>query len=518
MEIYVNGALGLLLIGVHHAARRMFYRLPLHQESGFYVSNHTILNRRFNPRKSWHARFSGGNQLIPELFFSLVYLCIGGRRYAYHSRFFYTILAILLFPPFAIICSELGMGRLEIWLGMLLFALVLAEPQFGSYYESGEQFELFALLWGLALLMMGVERGSALLSGAGIGLWLASAFFIKFSFIVTPLVFSIQLLRAGERWPSIALPWICSVALYALWLLFLKTRPLRPILNLMRSKWMGGHSLFSKRGMLLFYTKFQQILDVFGENLPVLLMAAYGFFSASSAGGGQGLQLIFLLTMCTVISFLLQGNPASYHSLPLVPALVIWATYGISILRHGPMNFWTALCWLALAFYYLVFFLRPRLMSPAEFYRWVWNSRPRNLPESELLKDSTLLDDIPRIKSKTFDFSVFLAGPHTQLQVLLQTTYPTSLVGAVPRLDDLDAAWQKEVIDSFRVYPAPYILDTADCFSMAQAVRWGFDYQLLDENPGIWRLYGHKPDDQQWKGQEGSPKLFDFTAYAAQQN
>jgi hypothetical protein len=52
---------------------------------------------------------------------------------------------------------------------------------------------------------------------------------------------------------------------------------------------------------------------------------------------------------------------------------------------------------------------------------------------------------------------------------------------------------------------------------MAQAVRWGFDYQLLDENPGLWRLYGHKQGQAQWKGQEGTPKIFDFSAYAAQQ-
>ena len=516
MELYVNGVLGLLLIGVHHAARRMFYRLPLHQESGFYVSNNTILNRRFNPRKSWHARFSGGNKLVPELFFSFVYLCVGGHKYAYYSRFFYTILSILLFPPVAIICSELGMGRFEIWLAMFFLALVLAEPQFGSYYESGEQFELFALLWGLALLMLGVEGNSPFLTGAGIGLWLLSAFFIKFSFIVTPIVFSIELLVTGEPWLPVMTPWIGGLCLYVLWLLYLSSHPLRPILNLLRHKWAGGHSLFSRQGALLFYAKFQQMLDVFGQNLPILLIAAYGFFSASSTAVESNYHYVFILTMCALISFFLQGNPASYQCLPMVPALVIWATYGAFVLRQGPINFWTGLSWLALAFYYLVFFLRPRLMSPVEFYRWVWSSRPRNLPESEVLKDSALLGDVHRIKSKTFDFSVFLAGPHTQLQVLLQTAYPTSLVGAVPWLDNLEPDWQKEIVDSFRVYPAPYILDTADCFSMAQAVRWGFDYDLLDENPGLWRLYGHKSEKTQWHGQEGSPKIFDFTAFASQ--
>jgi hypothetical protein len=156
-------------------------------------------------------------------------------------------------------------------------------------------------------------------------------------------------------------------------------------------------------------------------------------------------------------------------------------------------------------------------MSPVEFYRWVWSARPRNLPETEVLKNSAIIADIERIKSKTFDFSVFLAGPHTQLQVLLQSAYPTSLVGATPWLDEVEPDWQKEIVDSFRVYPAPYILDTADCFSMAQAIRWGFDYQLLDESPGLWRLYGHKQAQQQWKGQEGVPKIFDFSSYAAQQ-
>jgi hypothetical protein len=518
MELYLYCLLGILLVGLHHAARRMFYRLPLHQESGFYVSNDTILNRRFNPRKSWHARFSGGNKLVPEFFFSFVYLCSGGKKYAYYSRFAYTIFSILLLPPMAIICFELGMGQLEIWLAMFLLALVLAEPQFGSYYESGEQFELFALLWGMAMVMTGIENALPLWVGVGIGLWLLSAFFIKFSFIITPFVFSIQLLKANEPWAAIILPWIAAITLYVLWLMFLQSQPLRPIMNLARHKLMGGHRLFSKQGMLLLYAKFQQILDVFGQNLPILLIAAYGFFSASSSGDEQGYHYIFVLTMCTLISFFLQGNPASYQCLPMVPALVIWATHGVFVLRHGPINFWTALSWLALAFYYLVFFLRPRLMSPAEFYRWVWSSRPRNLPESEVLKDSALLADIQRIKSKTFDFSVFLAGPHTQLQVLLQAAYPTTLVGAAPWLDELEPDWQNEIVASFRVYPAPYILDTADCFSLAQAIRWGFDYQMLDENPGLWRLYGHQPAKIQWKGQEGTPRIFDFTAYTARQD
>lgn len=516
MDIYLYCLFGVLLAGLHHAARRMFYRLPLHQESGYYVSNDTILNRRFDPRKSWHARFSGGNKVVPEIFYSFVYLCAGGRNYAYYSRLFYSILTILLFPPLAIVCSELGMGPFEIWFAMFLFALVLAEPQFGSYYESGEQFELFALLWGLALVMLGVDSGSSRLVSAGMGLWLLSVFFIKFSFIVTPFVFTIQLLKTGEPWHAVILPWVATAALYVLWLMYLQTEPVKPIMNLVRHKLMGGHRLFSKQGMLILYAKFQQMLDVFGQNLPVLLIAAYGFFSESAKLSEPGYHYIFVLTMCTLISFYLQGRPASHQTLPMLPALVIWATHGVFVLRSAPITVWAALSWIALAFYYLVFFLRPWLMNRTDFYRWVWSSRPRNLPEAEVLKDSALLGDIARIKGKTFDFAVFLAGPHTQLQVLLQSAYPTSLVGATPDLDDLSPDWQQEIVNSFRVYPAPYILDTADSFSMAQAVRWGFDYQLLDENPGLWRLYGHKPDKTKWKGQEGIPKLFDFTAYTSQ--
>jgi len=376
----------------------------------------------------------------------------------------------------------------------------------------------------MALVMMGIDGRAPFLTAFGVGLWLLSAFFINLSLIVTPFVFSIQLLKAGEPWPSVVVPWIAAIVIYVLWLMFLGSQPLHPIVSMARAKLMGGQSLLSKQGMILLYAKFQEMLDIFGQNLPVLLMAAYGFFSASSlsgdpaSAGNPGYHYIFLLMMCVLISFFLQGSPASYHSLPIVPLLVIWATYGIFVLRNGPLNFWTALAWIALAFYYLVFFLRPQLMNSVEFYRWVWKTRPMNLPESEVLKNAVLPGEINRIKTKTFEFSVFLAGPHTQLQVLLQSAYPTSLVAAAPGLDYLEPNWQMELMDSFRVYPAPYILDTADCFSMAQAARWGLDYQMLDESPGLWRLYGHQPEKTKWKGQEGSPKVFDFSQYTAQQS
>ena len=62
---------------VYLLIRQPFRRLPLHVDSGFYVSNHTIATGRFRFSKGWNAHYAGCSKLLPEVFYSLVYLLHG---------------------------------------------------------------------------------------------------------------------------------------------------------------------------------------------------------------------------------------------------------------------------------------------------------------------------------------------------------------------------------------------------------------------------------------------------------
>ncbi len=69
----------LALLPVYLIVREPFRRLPLHIDTGFYVSNHTIVTGRFRFSQGWNAHFAGCSKLVPEVFYSLVYL-LHGRR------------------------------------------------------------------------------------------------------------------------------------------------------------------------------------------------------------------------------------------------------------------------------------------------------------------------------------------------------------------------------------------------------------------------------------------------------
>ena len=71
-----------LFVPLYLAYRARFASLPLHVDSGFYVTNAAIVERRYQPLRGWNAHFSGNSRLLPEWFHSVLYLRVGPANYA----------------------------------------------------------------------------------------------------------------------------------------------------------------------------------------------------------------------------------------------------------------------------------------------------------------------------------------------------------------------------------------------------------------------------------------------------
>src|SRR5262245_37184829 len=156
--------------------------LPLHIDTGFYVSNHTILNRRFSYAEGWNAEYGGCSKALPEWFFSRIYLAVGGARYVLWSRVWIGILQWLTALLVGSVSFTLTGGSEEAWAaGVLIYTVFSAEPQHGIYFESGEQFEVLFQTAAVALLAGGFEVNNGLCIFAGMGLWMFDALFIKLS-------------------------------------------------------------------------------------------------------------------------------------------------------------------------------------------------------------------------------------------------------------------------------------------------------------------------------------------------
>ncbi|HSD09464.1 MAG TPA: hypothetical protein VLF14_00640, partial [Candidatus Binatia bacterium] len=79
------------LLPVYIALRCVFFDLPLHIDTCFYVSNHTICTRTIRYSRGWNARFAGCSKVLPEYFYSLVYLLHGGEGYKRASRVYLSL-------------------------------------------------------------------------------------------------------------------------------------------------------------------------------------------------------------------------------------------------------------------------------------------------------------------------------------------------------------------------------------------------------------------------------------------
>ena len=463
--------------------RHPYRRLPLHIDTGFYVSNHLIVNRRLGFSQGWNATFAGGSKVLTELFYSLCYLRHGGAGYASKARLYFSLYNFAAAVAVGLLAYTLFGGNLVYYYaGLIVYALLSSEPHWGGYDECGEQFEVLPQVLAVVCLCVGLGEGSWWLCSLAAFLWAAETCFIKLSSVAGFVV-----LFGATAWsqPWTILPILGGAApaglAYFVWLTRMGKNPAHMIASL----W--GHEVsYGRRFDLRALThRGREKVARFGDTLrrqPIIpLLIVYGLI----AGDGPP-PLLWWYLAAVAVAYLVQAADVRYYLIPFWPPLAVLGAQGALALLGASTTAYVllgaaALAWLAHNT------VRAYLADTSALNRWAWagmleaDARDRNL---------TLTRCGAELRSMCRGKSLFVYGPYNQAYVLAEASYSTPIVTAGDWLDAMAPDWQHQLCARLVESPPDFVLDTDRCFAAA-AVRadLGLDYELAHVFTDHLRLY-----------------------------
>ena len=473
--------------------REPFCRLPLHIDTGFYVSNHTIATRRLAFSQGWNAHHAGCSKLIPELFYSIIYLLhsrpggSGGAQgplgYKQMSRRYATLLNFITAVTVGALACALADGNSAYYYaGLIAFAVLSSEPHYGVYFECAEWFEMPAHVGGLLCLLVGIACSGPWWIFAGAFVWAADAFFVKLSSGIT---FAILLGGLAVAYPWITLPaaagGLLAGALFLGWVVSNGAG----FRTLLRSLW--GHEVnfgqgadpkrllyrFREKGWCLWRVVARQPI------LPALALAGIVF--------GPRLPLIFWLYLIGVgVAYVAQAADCRYYLIPLLPPVALLATEGIVVLADG--GFFGVAILVAGGIAWAVHNpLRAARLDAERLNRWCWQGFR---PAAEITRNLALEHAAQELEPVVAGRPLLVYGPFNQLYVLLNASYVTPIVTPELYLDDVCPGWQAALNERLVAEPPPFVLDTSEVFAAPVArQRLGLDYRLTQVFGTAFRLY-----------------------------
>lgn len=480
--------------GVYLLLRHPYGRLPLHIDTGFYVSNHTIVHRRINFARGWNARFAGGGKILPEFFYSLVYLRCGADKYASRSRLWLSIYNFSTAVVVGVLAWKLSGGDL-VWYycGLVAYALLSSEPQYGGYHESGEQFEVLPQALAVLCLFVGLANGSWWLCCLAAFLWAAETFAIK---LTSAAGFVVLFGLACWSQPWAIVPFICGGALalaaYVGWLAALGTRfgDLFAAMWGLQSQQSGQFDL----GTWLHRVreKSRRVVTTLVRQPVIPLLIGCGV-----AAGGVSHVIIWWYLAATAVIFASQGADIRYYLLVLWPPMALLAASGAATLQELPIVGPAVLVALAAAWLGLNT-VRAKRSDTRSLNRWSWRGA---LTDAACDRNLNLASCADELRGAARGRSLLVYGPYNQAYVLAAASYDTPLISAAHWLDQMAPGWQQPLAETIAAQPPDLILDTNRCFAAA-TVRGelGLDYALQRVFSGGYRLYAlcdRRPIDQE---------------------
>lgn len=467
--------------------RAPYLRLPLHIDTGFYVSNSTIALRRFSFRRGWNAHYAGCSKLLPELFYSLVYLWRTPAQVSEHSYIRSSRIAASLYNYATCAClaffaMKLGGDFRWFAAALVLYSLISSEPHYGVYHECAELLEVLAQAGGALCLFLGVQQDSPSWTFAGAALWSLDVFFVKLSSIVAAAV----LLGGVAVWyPSSAaaliLGFVVPAAGYLFWIR-LNGQTLRGLIPSLH----GHEASFSQRPrraggiMLRFLEKSRCALEVFRRQPIVPMLALAGMLFEPSH------ILLRLWLLGALATYVVQSTDCRYYLILLqAPLTLLAAAAVVRLLDSGPV----AILLLAAAGMAWLFLnpLRAIRLDKVQLNDWVWRGfRPR----TEYARNLAVERACNVLRPMVTGDSVLIYGPYNQAYVLLDASWPTPIVAPEHYLDHVQPPWQGELNRQLIQSPPKYILDTSSTFD-ARATRddLGLDYRLIAVMDAGFRLF-----------------------------
>ena len=486
IPMFSMGLFTVLMLPVYLALRYPFFRLPLHIDTGFYVSNHTICTRKINLSKGWNAHFAGCSKVIPELFYSLIYLLHGGTRYKFYSRLYYSLYnygtAILIGYGAYVLGGE---SEILYYGGLITFCMISSEPHYGVYFESAEQFELPFQVIGFLLIVLGLEGRNPYFVAGGFGVWVLGSFFIKLSSLIGGSIFGLGIvLLCPASLPYVALAGLIGLGLYVAWV----SMNGRSVLELIKPL-IGHESYFEHRFRFDHYVDRAVKKTSFLYKISSAVPVVPGLAVLGAVVIGDKINPLLLYLVAVAATYFFQAAQVWYYAIPFLPPLAILAAFGAVSLSDQGVNGLAAM-WL-LGIVWLGVHLgqahgRLMLRGLESLNRYAWQ------PHGTFMADKNLrLEEIvPVLRSHVRGRRMFVFGAWNQAYVLLDTSYDTPLVSAARWLDSVASDWQRNLNRRLLTDTPEYLLDTDDCLDVeAIRRRMGLDFRLAVAPSPQFRLF-----------------------------
>jgi len=484
-------AFTIVILLAYLALRWPFFNLPLHIDTGFYVSNHTICKRRIDFSKGWNANFAGCSKVLPEFFYSMVYLLHGGGKYKFYSRFYCSLYnyATAIAVGWG---TYLISGRNDVlyyYFGVITYCLLSSEPHYGVYFENAEQFELLFQTSGILLVCQGIQNDNVYFIGAGFGFWFFNGFFVKLSSMISA---SILAIAVGWFFPMSLVPIIVSFLVtftsYFVWILVNKQNFLSLLKPLIGHEYTAGHRVSFKSYLLRFLEKVQFTYRIIISYPIIPIFAILGLFIMDNE------QRFFVLLYFTVLVpvYFFQAANVWYYLIPFIAPVGMAAAFGADWLfsknaTAAFLVYFFGFVWLAVHIfrsYKDLFFGSPTLVN---LYAW----KPYGAYMAE--KNLQLEKAVPLIRQYVKAKSFFIFGLWNQAYVLLETSYDTPLISAAPWLDHMVPNWQLELNKRFINDPPQFLLDTDHCLDV-EIIKTdlGIEYKLTNTFKPDFQLFALK--------------------------
>ncbi len=473
---------------VYLLLRQPFRRLPLHIDTGFYVSNHTVATGRLSFSKGWNAHFAGCSKVIPEVFYSCIYLLHShrgacGDGYQRMSRLYASLFNYLSAIAVGMLTYALSEGDLSFYYaGLIAFALLSSEPHYGVYFECGELFELLPQVLAVLCLMTGLEQSEAAWIAAGAFLWAGSACFIKLS---AGIGFMVLFGGLAISQPWTAVPTLCGGAvaavLYAAWIAWNLQSPLR-----MFSSLFGHEASFNRwgnwKGILhRLIEKARLVSHAFRQQPWIPALAVGGVILVPPHD-----PVFWLFTAAVTAGFVGQATDCRYYMIPLLPTVAVCAAFGGLAMASTGFIGLTA-CAAVVVAWILRNTIRAARLNVKELNAWCWQGAK---PASQAARNLSIQEAVKVIHPVTQRQPMLVYGSLNQAYVLLQCSYETPLVAPEHYLDDVCPGWQRAHNRRLVADPPEWVLDTSNSFDAAAArAHLGLDYRMALVHGDDLRLY-----------------------------
>ncbi len=469
--------------------RLPFLRLPLHIDTGFYVSNHLVATGTFQYRSGWNARYAGCSKVVPEFVYSFAYLI--AQRVSPHGSSSYAISSRIVAMLYNFVTAGIvGMTLCQLWrpeptvflCAAITYAMLSSEAQYGVYYENGELFEIPFHAGALMLLVPGIAEQNMLYIALASFIAMTGSYFVKLSSIITwGIVFVVVGITNPATLVAFAVGALVATTLYVLWMFANRQSPLAMLEPLWGHETACGQRLTPGVIMDRLRSKMHGMLSVFRRQPIFPLLAIVGLFGMSD---GQGLLCLYGAGL--FVAYVFQAADCWYYRIPFLLPLAFLATVGLTMLQalmvHDVSIILPVVClWAAHNT------LRAIRMNRDQLARWVWDGHVA----TDTLTGDLELESVARSwRSELQGRTLFVYGSFNQAYAMLGASYPTAMVAAERYLDDMAPDWQSTLATQLVSDPPEYILDTGNVFaSEVMRTQLGLDYKLHAIHADRFRLF-----------------------------